>query len=110
MSRQITTESIRAFLSARSFRKANMSVEIRPFKDERTDSSILKLHGNVIARMPVFAKNELEICDGNWQTVTTKERLNGLPGVSVCQRKGQWFLNGKAWDGSWVRVSEWNAA
>lgn len=108
MSRKITTESINAFLSSRSFNKANMSVEIRPFKDESTNSSILKLHGNVIALMPVFNKDGLEVCDGNWQTVTTKERLNGLPGVSVCQRKGQWFLNGKAWDGSWVNVQEWS--
>lgn len=103
MARQITQESINAFMSGRAFNKSNMSVEIRPFKDESVMSAVLKLHGNVIARR-VLSNGLIEICDGNWQTNTTKERLNGIPGVSVNQKKGQWFLNGVAWSGEWTTI------
>jgi len=103
MARKITTDAINAFMSARTFNRDNTSVEVRPFKDEKVDSVILKLHGNVIARRLV-GSSTIEVCDGNYPSNTTKERLNGLPGVSVCQRKGVWFLNGEEWDGSWTTV------
>lgn len=103
MARKITTDAINAFMSARTFNRDNTSVEVRPFKDEKVDSVILKLHGNVIARRLV-GSSTIEVCDGNCPSNTTKERLNGLPGVSVCQRKGVWFLNGEEWDGSWTTV------
>ena len=103
MARKITTDAINAFMSARTFNRDNTNVEVRPFKDEKVESVILKLHGNVIARR-LMGSNTIEVCDGNWQTNTTKERLNGLPGVSVCQRKGVWYLNGVEWDGGWTTV------
>lgn len=103
MARKITQESINAFMSGRVFNKSNMSVEIRPFKDEDQNSAVLKLHGNVIARR-LLSGGLLEVCDGNWQTRTTKERLNGIPGVSVHQAKGQWYINGQEWDGSWFKI------
>jgi hypothetical protein len=40
--------------------------------------------------------------------VTTKERLNGLTGISIQQVRGNWFLNGRAWDGEWINVDAWN--
>ena len=39
-----------------------------------------------------------------YMTHTTKERLNGIPGIQVVQRKGVWYLNGIEWDGSRVAV------
>lgn len=103
MARKITQDAINAFIAGAKFNRDNTSVEIRPFKDESRVSAVLKLHGNVIARRTLDGK-VLEVCDGNWQTVTTKERLNGIPGVSLRQRKGVWYLNGKEWDGSWTTV------
>lgn len=103
MARKITTDAINAFMSAKTFNRDNTSVEVRPFKDEKVESVILKLHGNVIARRLV-GSNTIEVCDGNYQSKTTKERLNGIPGVSVCQRKGVWYLNSVEWDGSWTSV------
>jgi hypothetical protein len=44
------------------------------------------------------------ISTGGWDTVTTKERLNGLPGVSVYHRKHVLHLNGVPWDGNWCKV------
>lgn len=104
--RKITQESIDAFTSGVDFRKQNMSVEVRPFQgDSVLDSVILLLHGNPIARyVKASGLSTLQVCDGNHQTVTTKDRLNGLPGVTVNQRKGDWYLNGVKWDGSWTFV------
>jgi hypothetical protein len=103
MAHKITTEAVDAFMSGNSFNKSNTSVEIRSFKDEPRTSAVLKLHGNVIARRSLDGR-VLEVCDGNWQTRTTKERLNGIPGVCVYQIKGQWFLNGNEWSGDWTAI------
>ena len=65
---------------------------------------LLCLHGHVIAEMEVTG--DLWINDAGWQTVTTKERLNGFPSVNIVQKNFQWFLNGEAWDGSSIQV-EW---
>lgn len=97
MARKITTEAINAFMNGQKFNKDNTSVFIG-----ETGTSSLHLHGNLIARR--FPDGSLEVGNGGWSSNTTKERLNGIPGVSVCQRKGVWFLNGKEWDGSWITV------
>lgn len=97
MARKITTEACNAFMSARQFNKDNTSVSIED------DILIMRLHGNNIACREV-GSNSIEVSNAGWFSNTTKERLNGLPGVSVCQKKGVWFLNGKEWDGSWTTV------
>ena len=103
--RRITQAAIQAFLSGEEFSRDNTRVEVRPFKGATENSVVLVLHNNPIAR---YIKSQgvasLQVCDGNWQTNTTKERLNGLPGVRVHQKAGQWYLNGVAWDGCWTHV------
>jgi hypothetical protein len=102
--RKITQEAVREFRNGREFRKANTSVEFSP----SGEVVVLKLHGNAIAR---YTKGEyhdtLEVCDGGWSSNTTKERLNGLCGVSVHQKNWEWFLNNKPWNGNWVTVKDW---
>ena len=44
----------------------------------------------------------MTIC--GWNTATTKERLNALPDVSIQQVRGEWFLNGREWDGKLIDV------
>lgn len=97
MARQITVESCNAFMSARKMSKQNMLVIV--------EDNVVKmyLHGNLIARREV-GSNDLQITNAGWFSTTTKERLSGLPGVSVCQKKGVWFLNGNEWNGKWVTV------
>lgn len=66
-----------------------------------TDGTRLFLHGNAIAE---WNGAELWVTSASWKTSTTKERLNGLPGVRIYQHKFQWFLNGSQWDGGWAKI------
>ena len=95
--RKITKEAVDKFLSKTPFRKSNMSVE------EIGGVYKLKLHGNTIATIDELGV--LSVSNAGWTTNTTKERLNGIPGVRVHQKNWNWFLNGVEWDGSWKRIS-----
>lgn len=99
--RTITKKAVAAFLAGKKFREDNTRVEIRT--DFTQDITHLILHGNVIA-IKYFATGKVEITTAGWNTPTTKERLNGLPGVSVCTKANQLYLNGKPWDGSWIAI------
>jgi hypothetical protein len=66
-----------------------------------TDGQALYLHGNKIAE---YRSDGLYVSSAGWKTKTTKERLNGLSGVSVSQEAGEWYLNGHKWSGDFVRV------
>jgi hypothetical protein len=69
-----------------------------------TDNYTMRLHGNLIAK--IDADGTLAITNAGWFTNTTKERLNGIPGVSICQKKGDWYLNGRKWDGGWITIGK----
>ena len=97
--RKITEESINAFMNSRKFSKQNMSVEVLP------NVTILKLHGNAIAYRYNDPARTLSITNCGWRSNTTKERLNGLEGVNICQKDWQWYLNGKEWNGELVDVN-----
>lgn len=103
--RQITQESVNAFLACKPFKKANMQVEILATENGKPCLVVLRLHGNRIAELH---KNErgrvLKISNAGWQSNTTKERLNALPNVSIYQKNWQWYLNGNLWDGKWIEV------
>lgn len=92
--RQITNEAVNAFISGRSFKKANMKVELHE------DNIFLYLHDNMIANRE---KNKLFITTCGWYTTTTKERLNGilyaynLPRLSV--KKGKWYIGSEEFIG-----------
>ena len=104
--RKITQESRDAFIAGKPFRKDNMEVAVRPWQDQKHDSVILLLYGNPIARYNAGDRKltTLQVCDGNHQAVTTKDRLNSLPGVRVNSVKERWFLNDQLWDGCWTYV------
>ncbi len=93
--KQITQQAVSAFLNSQNFVKDNTTVRIYP------DCVELRLHNNLIAK-----KNSegIFISNAGWQTNTTKERLNAIPNVSICQKKGEWYLNGQKWDGSWIKI------
>ena len=97
--RNITIESINAFLSAKKFKKSNMQVEVLP------NVTVLKYQGNEIAYRYNNPKKTLSITNCGWFSNTTKERLNGLPNVSIYQKNFIWYLNGKEWNGNLIEIN-----
>jgi hypothetical protein len=97
MARKITTDAIEAFMSGKKFNRDNTNVRLE------NETWILSLHGNDIAERVTYSR-PVRISNGGWSSNTTKERLNGIPGVSIVQRKGVWYLNGEEWDGGWKKI------
>lgn len=97
--RQITQEVCQAFERGVEFKKGNDEVIVWSLNND----VIIRMsyRGNLIAEKDEFG---VKITDAGWNTKTTKERLNGLSGVHIVQKKGVWYLNGSAWDGSWIRI------
>lgn len=90
--RKVTEKVVGAFLKQRKC----------CIRNTKTDGTNLYLFGNLIAR---HTSEGLMITSAGWQSVTTKERLNALPGVSITQMNYKWFLNGEPWDGSATIIS-----
>jgi len=97
--RQITEQSINAFMNAERFKKANMEVEVLP------NVTILKLHGNSIAYRYNDPERTLSVTNCGWFSNTTKERLNALPNVDIRQKNFVWYLNGKEWNGNKIDIN-----
>jgi hypothetical protein len=96
--RKITQESVNAFMGSKPFKKSNMAVTIE------NGITYLKLHNNKIAAM--LSDGRVWISSAGWRTNTTKERLNGIPGVRVNQKNYQWFVNGIPWSGEPVYINQ----
>lgn len=97
--RKTTSESVNCFLNAEKYNSGNTMVVVRP------NVTILTLFGNEIAYLYNDPQKTLSITNCGWQSNTTKERLNALPNVSISQKNGKWFLNGKEWDGKLIDVN-----
>jgi hypothetical protein len=97
--RKITQQVAAAFTAGRPLTIGNTSVRLM-----FDGSIILDLHGNAIAKRT--PSGDLYVTSSGWETNTTKDRLNGIPGVSVHQDKNQWYLNGEKWTNSaqWTKV------
>jgi hypothetical protein len=93
--RKITQEAIDAFTNKYNFHKGNTSVE------HSTRVSMMYLHGNCIARL---TSQGLEVNHQGYITNTTKERLNGIPGVHIQQKNFIWYLNGKEMLDGWNKI------
>jgi hypothetical protein len=59
------------------------------------------LFGNLIA---VNNNGVISVSNAGWESITTKERLNGIPGVNIKQSKGLWYLNGVEWNGKLTKI------
>ena len=62
------------------------------------------MFNNEIAYRYNDPERTLSITNAGWESNTTKERLNGLDGVSIQQKAGIWYLNGKEWEGELIDV------
>jgi len=96
----ITEKSVQAFMNAKPFKRDNTEVVVLP------NVTILKLFGNEIAYRYNDPERTLSVTNCGWFSKTTKERLNGIPNVSIRQSKGLWYLNGNYWDGKLTDVVE----
>ena len=96
--KKITKEAVKNFLNAIEFKKDNTKVEVLQ------NVTILKLFNNSIAFKYNDPEQTLSITTCGWITTTTKERLNGIPGVNLSTKKGILYLNGSAWDGKIIDV------
>lgn len=94
--RQITIDSVNAFINRKEFTKQNTKVR------ELNGKYYLKLHNNIIAIL--YKDDTIQITNSGWFSNTTKERLNGLPNVKIVQRNFFWYLNGKEWDGKLIEI------
>lgn len=99
--RKITKESIKAFYNREPFKKSNMVVENKEGK------TYLKLFGNIIAMLD--ETSELFITTADWNTRTTRERLNGLSGIRLGTKKGQLYLNNIPWDGKLINIRNYES-
>jgi len=103
--RQITIESVKAFLNAKKFNKSNMSVEVEP------NVTILKYQGNAIAYKYNDPKKTISITNCGWESNTTKERLNGVIRLSglnikpIYQKNWVWYLDSKEWNGKLIDLN-----
>jgi hypothetical protein len=71
-----------------------------------TENGVSKMYlfGNLIATLDHNVGGVMKITNAGWTSNTTKERLNGLPRVSIQQKKGDWYLNGELWNGELTEV------
>ena len=90
--RKIESQMNAALANSKNWQSGNTSVSF----NEENNTSVVRLHGNKIA---VLGEDFLEICDGGWQTTTTKSRLNAIinefcNGVTdgVFQKDFQWYI------------------
>jgi hypothetical protein len=90
--RKVTKMVSSAFLNGRSAKMGNTE----------TDGTAMYLHGNKIAWWD--EAGDLWIITCGWGTVTTRDRLNALWGVSVTQKNWALYLNGEEWDGKPIKI------
>lgn len=106
--RQITQLAVNAFIAAKNFNQSNTRVKVARLVDREgietgAVMTELYLHNNRIAYKLRDRQGEetLHITSAGWETVTTKERLNGLGrhyGFSIHQKAWEWYLNGQKWE------------
>jgi len=98
--RKITEQAVEAFLAGEEFTRSNTEV----WADGK-GTVFLMLFGNLIARRE--PDGQLFVRTRGYDTVSTRDRLNGLPGVDVYRKKKVLHLNGKPWISheNWTKVS-----
>jgi hypothetical protein len=90
--RKVTSSIVRAWQQGKS----------KTVSNTHTDGESIWLWGNKIVR--TLASGEVQVSTSGWNTLTTRERLNGICGQRVTQCRGQLFMGSEPWDGSWITV------
>ena len=93
MSRKITELACNAFLNNKPFKRDNTEVVIERFNNGDIYNTKMVLFGNTIA-IKYSADNLVRINFKGYNTVTTRERLNGLSNVSFTTKRGKLYMDG----------------
>ena len=98
--RQVTQLAVSQWLMRKKFRRGNT----------HTDGNTLYLHNNAIAKID---DNDglVYVRSAGWETNTTRERLNGIPGVRIHQKNWEWYLNNCLWTHShiWTPIGKYSS-
>jgi len=101
--RKVTRNTISAFLNRNQITEGNTY----------SDGDSLRLFNNTIAK---WKGGSLFITNAGYETITTKERLNGIGRLnnirrfSIFQKDYQWFIQFDhsdkpvAWNGEWIEI------
>lgn len=91
--RKITEQACRAFHNDKPFKKDNTEVVIERYENGDIRSTRMELFENVIA-IKYSSDNLIRICFKGYNTVTTRERLNGLSNVSFTTKRDKLYMDG----------------
>ena len=84
---EINTDAADAFMAGKRFKRSNTQVIVT-----RT-GVLMTLHGHEIAFRT--SNGSLYVSLAGWPTVTTRARLNAIPGVRINQKDHVQYLNGQ---------------
>lgn len=105
--RKITQQAIENFINGTNFKQGNTEVKVIAYEKGKPCFIEMYLHGNKIAERHTNKRIEkIKITNSGWFSNTTKERLNAIPGVSIQQKKGVWYLNGSEWNGKLIDIKK----
>ena len=100
--RKVTIKASKALKNMEKMTSGNtrVSIESRSMGDDVQKVAVLYLHDNQIA---IFDGELLTLSDAGWQTVTTKERLNGVLdefGIKggISQKDYKWYFVAGHWE------------
>ena len=104
--RKIESQMNEAISTNANWQSANTSVHY----NEENDTSLIRLHGNLIAEVD---DNSIKLYDGGYQSNTTKSRLNailathGVDGERVFAKNFEWFV--RLWNGTEFFTTEFRS-
>lgn len=100
--RKVTIKAAQALKNMEKMTSGNtrVAIESRAFGDTTKRVAVMYLHNNQIA---IFDGELLTLSDAGWQTVTTKERLNGTLdafGITggITQKDYVWYFVASHWE------------
>ena len=104
--RQISIDAANALIEKRPFIRSNTKVVVIK-EPSGVKTALLLLHDNEIASYGnINGEDKLRITTAGYETVTTRDRLNALPGVCIHQKNWKWYLNDFPWNGDWICPDE----
>lgn len=89
--------------------EAFLNGENKKINNTKANNGKLYLFGNMIAKIDLKV-GKIMITTCGWNTPTTRDRLNMLPGIWISSKKEQLFIrrdntqNWETWDGNWIYI------